>query len=173
MKKKLKKKHLRGYTPIVYQYNIKSVYIVQMSSPSESEIKTTQTVVINQSSHITRMSKSDGEEVKERKQVVTKVFRRRENSGLRQRIITIKYEYNRETKTIKYAAAVWCVPLKTKERYNKKAHLETVESRFEKKPIVIYGFEDYGSSGTKFHDNIRKLMFTNGCCYSDKRIIGK
>ena len=90
------------------------------------------------------------------------------------RKVTIVYEYNLETHTLRYGASIFKTTLKNPEHFDRSNHLTTALRRFEKKPVVIEGFADEpGISGgdkeqrkaarNKFQFRIRKQLFKHGC----------
>jgi hypothetical protein len=94
--------------------------------------------------------------------VVEAVFRMTETGGTWKRIVTVKYNYVRSTRTLKYAAVIWRSEVDSREQYHRKAHNETLNKRFENYPVVVRDFADNGSLDN-FQENIRKLLFGYGC----------
>lgn len=80
-----------------------------------------------------------------------------------ERIITIYYEYDRQTKRLKYGATIFKKDANTtKEVFNKKEHNKTALNRCQKKPIIIDNFEDVNGNLKNFEDKIRKMLYQYG-----------
>lgn len=94
---------------------------------------------------------------------VQRCFHRSTKSqGLSKRV-TVFYEYNRDTKELKYGAVI----TPKSKHGTKKLSIEELEKsakkRFERDPVVKHGFKDNTTSINEFEDTIRKLLITNGC----------
>lgn len=124
---------------------------------TQTEQQTTQTTQTGQTTEQTTQTMQ-----KPVKPTVSRVFHRNEQGGGLRRRVTVKYEYNRETQTLKYGASIWKSPLKSKEKFVSQEHLKTVEKRFEEHPVVIENFAD-DAKLYDFHQKIRKQLFTHGC----------
>ena len=100
---------------------------------------------------------------KPKKQIVQNLFRyheRTKRTGELTRTFTIQYEYNRDTKTLKYGAAIFRPDAKV-DRLDGSAHNQTAKRRFEKKPVVVENVEDTGTL-KDFQYKIRNLIHTYG-----------
>lgn len=84
------------------------------------------------------------------------------------RIITIVYEYNRETKILKYGAAIFKEePDTPKNFFVKKDHRKTAISRLHKKPVTILNFQD-NKTISDFNSRVRKLLIIHGVSIKTK-----
>lgn len=95
-------------------------------------------------------------ETKPIKQFVNRVVILRENNN----IVTIKYEYDRHNKIVKYGATVFSKNGKNMD-YSQKGHTETATKRFNNNPVVINDFTDDGTH-KEFFGKLRKALFTHG-----------
>lgn len=93
--------------------------------------------------------------------VVTRITNVKEVSGNTKRNITIKYEYDRVNKVLKYGATIHKTAVNSPEPYDKKGHVATTEKRFNNKPIVVENFVDDAGQGL-FNKNLRNLLFKYG-----------
>lgn len=98
-----------------------------------------------------------------KKEIINNSHNYYEKTGNTKRVVTIKYEYNRTTKQLKYGAAIFKTDAKNPGKYDSKGHLATATARFTTKPVVVEGFEDNGSL-KDFHDNLRKQLFSHKVC---------
>ncbi len=100
-------------------------------------------------------------EEKEMKQFLTRFTNFKEVKGNTKRNITIKYEYDRVNKTLKYGATIHKADVNNTEHYDKERHKETAEKRFLKKPVVVTNFENYDDQ-TLFNQKLRNQLFKYG-----------
>lgn len=91
------------------------------------------------------------------------------------RIVTIAYEYNRETRQLKYGATIWrrhtttsdtasqdsSVSCKQKA-FVKKCHLDTAKARLKVRPVIVNDVED-DETTEDLHYKIRQLVREHGC----------
>lgn len=104
------------------------------------------------------------------KKVVTRVFRCKETGGDTRRIITVKYEYDRDQQKLTYGSTIWKSTKDCKDKYSHEAHLKTAERRFNKSPVVIENFSDEGKLG-ELHQKIRKQLFKHGCRQFESSVV--
>lgn len=100
--------------------------------------------------------KQDQKDQKDQKKnaVVSRLFRMKENS----RVVTVKYEYDRDSKTLRYGATIFRRE-HPKDNFTKKDHRQTAIDRFTKRPVVLSNFEDNEKTIPDFHKKIRKQLF--------------
>lgn len=98
---------------------------------------------------------------KEMKPVVSRTVTVKETSGKFKRNILIKYEYNRDNKTLKYGAVISKMSLDNSVKYDRESHLKTAEKRFEKQPVTLENFTDEGSN-RMFNEKIRAQLHKYG-----------
>jgi len=96
------------------------------------------------------------------KQVVTRILGFKETANGKRRIGTIYYEYNRQTKTIKYGASIFRTDAKKPEHFVRADHIQTATNRFNKHPITVTNFPD-NTTLQDFNQRIRELLFRYGC----------
>ena len=95
------------------------------------------------------------------KPVITRCINIKEAHGNMKRTITIKYEYDRVNKVLKYGAAVHKSPVDKPEPYDRVGHHKTAEKRFETSPVTVKNFADDGQQNL-FNKNLRKQLFKHG-----------
>ena len=86
-------------------------------------------------------------------------FEEKAQDGALERHITVNYEYDRPTKTLKYGASVFR-PKVPQDVFTKKGHRETAEARRIKCPVVLEEFDD-GASINDLHFKIREMIHPN------------
>jgi|LakMenEpi03Aug12_release.lakeMendotaPanAssembly.Ray.scaffolds.fasta_scaffold396425_2 hypothetical protein len=96
-----------------------------------------------------------------KKPIISRWFHRCETTGDKNRIVFVKYIYNRVNQKLVYAGVVWCVDKNSNEKCNFEEHLELLGKRMES-PVVIENFTDNGTL-KEFHDKIRMQLFRKGC----------
>lgn len=101
-------------------------------------------------------------------QVVTHRVGFRETSGGKFRRGIIYYEYNRQTKTIKYGASIFQTSAKKPEHYDSAGHHKTARERFEQHPVTVENFAD-NTTLPDFNQRLRNLLFRYGCKNSPSR----
>lgn len=87
------------------------------------------------------------------------------------RIVVVAYNYNRETKELKYGATIYREDdpksdetTKHESRpFSREGHRARAEKRLERHPIIINGFEDKGMM-EEFDYELRKCIRKNGVC---------
>ena len=97
--------------------------------------------------------------------IVKRMVGFKEVQGDSRRIGTIMYEYNRETRTLRYGASIFRTSASKPEHFDgetRKKHLKTALSRFEKHPVIVENFSD-DSTLQDFHGRVRQLLFTHRC----------
>jgi hypothetical protein len=99
---------------------------------------------------------------KEMKPIVTRSFHRNEQSTNYKRKILIKYQYNRDEHVLTYAATIFRVDLKCRDKYDLNNHKKTLEARFEKSPVVVQNFMD-DKDLKDFHNKVREQLYKTGC----------
>lgn len=82
------------------------------------------------------------------------------------RLVTVYYEYNRETKTLTYGCSVFRKS-KPSDSFNHKAHNATARGRFTVRPMTLNDVEDNGTL-EEFHAKLRDLIGTN---FSGARVV--
>jgi len=82
------------------------------------------------------------------------------------RLVTVYYEYDRETKTLTYGCSVF-KKSKPSDSFNHKAHNTTALGRFKVRPVVLTNVEDNGTLD-EFHTKLRELIGTK---FSGARVI--
>lgn len=119
---------------------------------------------------------------KEKKPVVSRFITYREQNASKKRIITVYYEYTRATKTLKYGAVIHTSVNNAKKyetnqnnfsenstkestvgpvKYDKRGHLNTATTRFNKFPITIKNFVDENNMEI-FHHALRAQIHAYG-----------
>lgn len=94
--------------------------------------------------------------------VVSRQLGFREISGGKFRRGIIYYEYNRQTKTLKYGASIFKTTSKHQEHYDSIGHHHTAKNRLEQYPVIVENFSD-NTTLIDFQSRLRKLLFTHGC----------
>ncbi len=94
--------------------------------------------------------------------VVSRQLGFREVAGGKFRRGIIYYEYNRQTKTLKYGASIFQTTSKHPEHYDSAGHHRTAKNRLEQHPVVVENFPD-NTTLVDFQFRLRKLLFTHGC----------
>lgn len=107
------------------------------------------------------LSKQVSMRIQPQKSVVNRVCYFEEDNASKHRNITVNYEYDRVTKTLKYGASIYCTKLDGARHFSKQAHRETARGRLVKCPVVVTGFEDNGNLDD-FNKNIRPLLYRHG-----------
>ena len=92
----------------------------------------------------------------------------RETSGGKFRRGIIYYEYNRQTKTIKYGASIFNTDAKKPDHYDSAGHHKTAKERFEQSPVTVENFAD-NTTLPDFNKRLRQLLFRYGCRNSPSR----
>lgn len=101
-------------------------------------------------------------------QVVTHRVGFRETSGGKFRRGIIYYEYNRQTKTIKYGASIFQTDARRPDHYDSAGHHKTAKTRFEEQPVTVENFVD-NTTLPDFNQRLRNLLFKYGCKNSPSR----
>ena len=98
---------------------------------------------------------------------VTRIFHWRDvdNAGRIRRIVTVKYEYDRPNKTVKYGASIYKPEYNEagtmSSMYKKDAHNQTADGRLKVRPKVLSSVEDNGKL-VDLHEYIRKQIYKYG-----------
>jgi hypothetical protein len=108
-------------------------------------------------------AKSTGGDITKMKPVITRCVNIKEAHGKVKRTITIKYEYDRVNKVLKYGATIHKSPVEKPEPYDRVGHYKTAEERFKSHPVVVNGFTDNPlNKQNTFNTNLRGLLFRYG-----------
>ena len=148
----------------IHKYGVKSpngsvVVYTMTTEPKLNVVKPKP--VVNRETKTKQKKSTDDQMKKEMKQVITRFTNFREVRGNTKRQITMKYEYDRVNKTLKYGATIHKTNVDKPELYDKPGHKETAEKRFLNKPIVVTNFED-DSDQKSFNQKLRKQLYKNG-----------
>jgi hypothetical protein len=97
------------------------------------------------------------------KPVITRVVHFKEESKVsnKRRVVTVKYEFDRLTNTLKYGASIHNGPLNNKEKFDKKGHVETATKRFQERPVTVKNFVSDLDTNL-FHKTIRHQLHFYG-----------
>ncbi len=125
------------------------------------KLKETKQVVLPTVTQKSKPKVTKVKEEKEMKQLLTRFTNFKEINGNTKRNITIKYEYDRINKTLKYGATIHKTDVNNAEHFDKKGHKETAEKRFLDKPITINNFEN-DDDQRLFNQKLRKQLFKHG-----------
>lgn len=109
----------------------------------------------------TKVQNPVGGDITKMKPVITRCINIKEAHGATNRIITIKYEYDRVNKVLKYGAVIHKADTSHPEPYDKAGHHKTAEERFKSSPVTINNFAD-DVKQIMFNKNLRKQLFTHG-----------
>lgn len=135
---------------------------VELTKNVKGYVRKQKAVVISQKNvkiegQVGNIDNNDVVEKKPAKQFVNHVIILRENNS----IITIKYEYDRHNKIVKYGATIFNNKGDKTVKYDQKGHTETATKRFNNKPVVINDFLDSGSH-KDFYAKLRKSLCSHG-----------
>lgn len=94
--------------------------------------------------------------------IVKRMVGFKEIHGNTRRVGTIMYEYNRETRTLRYGASIFRTSADKPEPFVRANHLKTAANRFEKHPVIVENFAD-DSTLRDFNERLRQLLFKYRC----------
>ena len=84
------------------------------------------------------------------------------------KIPVVYYEYDRDTRILKYGAAMFTVDKKD-EKLNRDALVSTAKARFEKRPVIVENFDD-DKSLQEFHERLKQQIGANPPKVKGKKI---